>query len=992
MRRFFNLLMVGLFCMVPYFNLAHGSPHHHHHYHNSSSLPNCDQLFARSLQTHGIHNHHDVNFSCGATTTNNIDNILSTKKVINPNSSCADTCGDSDCVASGATAATIDVGSFQEQSGGSDITVNANNSVILGAGGTQNYNNITVDTMGTLTFSTNNPNTTYKIDKLTTEANSTVNLAPGDYWIKDNQIKANTTFNISGTGTVRLYFNDNITIQSNVVFNSIEANPAKQLFIYSYKSVTVQSNTTINAFIYSSKKTTVEGTTVVVGAISGKEVDMKNTSRVTYDSIAAQQVELGNLCVEGSSVTHFVINTANVGSFCAPHQVIVTAKNSTATVTDYTGSITLDTGTNIGSWTKVQGAGSFADTNTADGKAIYTFASDDNGQAIFALTYNNGPSPIDVETYETANDNIRDDDTEGTISFAPYAIWLTEAAIVDINNVVPFAANMTAGVEDTVQITAYGQVQGGNVCGIVTDFTGSQQLKFWFDYVDPNTGALPILFRADLQSNTTNNLAITENAAGTYAVAFSSGVASVGIKYRDVGKLKMHTALSSNSSVSGSTNNFVVKPATFALTIGNNPGAADASGGIFKKAGEAFSVVATVQDIDGNTTPNYGNEAAAEGIEVYSSTLVAPVGGRNGTSGLGILGNGSAFTKSTPGVFTANNVSFDEVGIIKINARVADQNYIGAGNVSGTETGNIGRFTPNNLSITANTPSLNSGCIACGFTYLGQSFTYSTAPQLTVTARNVAGGTTINYANTFYKLSIGTISAVYSSNSTQALLNSALAEADINVAEQGNGVALISLDDGGGISFSKVNGIDASPFNAELALAVTVQDSDSIAYASNPYTFGAVTTGNGIAFNGGKAFYQGRVGVKNANGSELINLTVPFIVEYFNGTDYIPNTLDSATQLLSNNITLTPSPGSLNTSVSIQNQVGGIGAVILAAPSPAVTGYVDVEVNLSSMQYLQHDWPHDGNVDGLFNDNPVSRGTFGIYSGDPNVIYMRELY
>ena len=43
-------------------------------------------------------------------------------------------------------------------------------------------------------------------------------------------------------------------------------------------------------------------------------------------------------------------------------------------------------------------------------------------------------------------------------------------------------------------------------------------------------------------------------------------------------------------------------------------------------------------------------------------------------------------------------------------------------------------------------------------------------------------------------------------------------------------------------------------------------------------------------------------------------------------------------------------------------------------------------------RYLQHDWPHDGNADGLFNDNPRARGSFGVGQGDPNVIYMRELY
>lgn len=667
----------------------------------------------------------------------------------------------------------------------------------------------------------------------------------------------------------------------------------------------------------------------------------------------------------------------------------MTAKDGSGVVTDYTGSITLDTGVSSGSWTKLQGNGAFEDSNTADGKATYTFADSDNGVATFALNYAGNVSPIDIEAYETANTSIRDDDTEGTVAFNTFSLYLTEEEVTS-NTIIPFAANMTAGVEDVVHVSAYGGL--GNSCGIITSFSGDKDLKFWFDYVDPNQGTLPLILRPKLQSNTENNLEISEANAGTYSVTFSNGKAQVGIKYRDVGMLKLHTKKHDDDNVRGSTNNFVVKPAKISLEIPGNPAASDANGPVFKKAGEAFTVIASVQDIDGNVTPNYGNESSPEGLQIYSSTLVAPESGRNGSSDDGTLGNSSAFTKTAPGVFTASTVSFDEVGIIKITGKIADEDYMGSGNVAGPESGNVGRFVPNDFSVVTNIPIFDSGCVSCGFTYIGQKFNYSIQPQLTITAKSLGGGTTVNYDGSFYKLAQENITVSYSSNSSQAFLSSALAEMDLNLANQGNGVALLNLGDGGGIVFNKSNGVNANPFNAEISASVTVIDSDNVSSANNPYIFGGITEGTGIVFNGGKQFYQGRVSIKNANGSELVDLTLPFYVEYFNGTDYIPNVLDSVSQLQSGDINITVEPNNLNTVTSVQSQVSGIGAIILSAPNPSIPGYADIELNLSSLLYLQHDWPHDGNSDGMFNDNPRARGTFGAFSGDPNVIYMRELY
>ena len=58
------------------------------------------------------------------------------------------------------------------------------------------------------------------------------------------------------------------------------------------------------------------------------------------------------------------------------------------------------------------------------------------------------------------------------------------------------------------------------------------------------------------------------------------------------------------------------------------------------------------------------------------------------------------------------------------------------------------------------------------------------------------------------------------------------------------------------------------------------------------------------------------------------------------------------------------------------------------------TGYVDIEINLSmdtgsggsNDPWLQYDW----NGDGVYDNNPTARATFGVYHGSDDLIYMRE--
>jgi MSHA biogenesis protein MshQ len=68
------------------------------------------------------------------------------------------------------------------------------------------------------------------------------------------------------------------------------------------------------------------------------------------------------------------------------------------------------------------------------------------------------------------------------------------------------------------------------------------------------------------------------------------------------------------------------------------------------------------------------------------------------------------------------------------------------------------------------------------------------------------------------------------------------------------------------------------------------------------------SSGNSISFTGtNKSQLWGRLAMANANGSELMALTVPLFSEYFNGKSFMSNTADNCTSL------------SLNSQLSLSN-------------------------------------------------------------------------
>jgi hypothetical protein len=477
-------------------------------------------------------------------------------------------------------------------------------------------------------------------------------------------------------------------------------------------------------------------------------------------------------------------------------------------------------------------------------------------------------------------------------------------------------------------------------------------------------------------------------------VAFPAGSPSAGpysFIYDDVGKIELWMRDSAATTSMGASGSFVVAPDHFDLSgiqqtaVPNlvNPAAANETGAKFVKAGENFTVTVTARNALGVTTANFGQESSAEGVKL-TSVLVAPAGGVNGA----LTGTFSAFSS---GVATSDGVSllpdgvtastpytWNEVGIITLTPSIADGDYLGTGDVTGTTSGNVGRFIPDHF-IT----SITDGCTGSGFSYSGQPFT------LVVTAMNglAVPTTTVNYDGTAVTLpnfSKGVTLTVWDAltglipDPDGALTNSSVLAADFT-----QGIATLAPV----YTFT-------SRTTAPASIRIRSDDTDAV-------------TSSGFS-EGTAEIRSGRAYIANAHGLEMHALPVQFRTEYWSG-GWVLNADSCSGDGLSGGtvgVTLSAAPvtcvqdtGSPGLSgsgcaaagpVSQRFKEGGAAGFAgdfnlwLKAPGSGNTGTVTVTGNVPV--WLQYPWTGAAAVD------PEASATFGIYRGAKEFIDLRENY
>lgn len=686
------------------------------------------------------------------------------------------------------------------------------------------------------------------------------------------------------------------------------------------------------------------------------------------------------------SVASFRINHDTQGIYCLGETLTVAAVDATGTqIQDFVGTVTIDTQQSTGQFSLAAGNGAFS--SSTNGTASYSFVTSDLGQATFVLNYPSGPTPIDIDVTLDSNPTIRDDDTEGTLTFSPNGFTLTANAIGNPppSPIITAIPAQIAAIDFALHITAYGQTADDPTCGVIETYTGNKPVAFWQTYSNPASGTLQT-------SINSTNVANSQAAATPQTVNFVSGQAQVTAQYPDVGEIRINATDSTTGSVviSGSTENFIVKPAN--LVISNiessagltNPAATTLTGAGFVAAGEAFVVEVDSLNANNALTPNFGRETPPEQVAVSSESLVLPIGGRNGSTG--DVDNGSSFSLSaTPGRQRNSIVGFDETGIISMRARLTDNDYLGAGDVSRPLVANVGRFYPANFVLASGT--LTPSCT---------SFTYMDEPGISIDfelqALNAAGDITTNYSDALYGSSATADFQLTAENANDGIDLSA------RLSPLANGWTSGTLGSPSQIAFNRGITPDG-PFNS-LQFGARVIDTLDGQFINNA-TLQADTSGdcsvantcNSAAIGLSTSVLYGRALVLPAQGPETSPLEMALETQFFNGVEFQRNTADNCTTYSATDASLANYTDNLQSGeTSITSPVvatlftGGAtpaaNALNLSAPGTGNTGTVDLTFDAES--WLKFDWLGSGD------ENPTATATFGGFRGHDRIIYWQE--
>ena len=473
----------------------------------------------------------------------------------------------------------------------------------------------------------------------------------------------------------------------------------------------------------------------------------------------------------------------------------------------------------------------------------------------------------------------------------------------------------------------------------------------------------------------------------------ANGNAPFNFTFGDVGQLRLWTRKTVNSApLAGSTNAFVSKPAGFTVSAiaqsaapnRANPAAANAAGARFVKAGESFSATITATTSTGAAAPNYGRETSPEGV-LLTRTLVLPVGGAAGTLSNPTIAGGSF----SNGVATVSNLAWDEVGIISLSPAVADGDYLGSGSVSGTSSGNVGRFHPDHFALT---PGSVSPACSAAFTYFGQDgFT----TPFTLTAQNSANATTQNYNGSFALLGLTSWSNF---GFSAASLPGGSVLAASATAPSGNWVS----------------GVASVSARHQVSLPSAATGETSVAVSAAPVDADGVTM-SASAVGAGTPLRLGRLRLSNAFGSASQPLQVPVQAEYWGGNAWLLNSSDSCTTVpaaavaISNPRNYQGSASAASTTASAIAVMAGSAMLTLAAPLPAAGGVsFDLALNLGNTAVDQschanhpattgaaRTWlrGRNGACAATSDRDPAARASFGIFSPESRkTVHVRELF
>ena len=703
---------------------------------------------------------------------------------------------------------------------------------------------------------------------------------------------------------------------------------------------------------------------------------------------------------------HFGIVHDGSGINCLREAITIRAENADGSlVTNYSGTVDLALTTNNGNWFVVDSAGASSDpalgnlVDTADdndGNATYQFSAGDLGSVVLYLEN----TVAETTNITVTEGTTTDDNTEGDIIFRPFGYVFSPSPIT----------TQIAGRPFDLTLTAAGQTPTQLECGVIEEYTGIKTLNFWSDYSDPLTSPTQVTVDG-------NQISVDEATSAAQNVTFTNGVATVAVQYDDVGEIGISAKdeidvgeppAGNLDEIIGGISPFVVRPFGYDLQVTGDPFADSGNDAVFTQAGTPFNMTIrsvlwqAADDLDddgipdpfvdsnGDAIPDTGGDLSDNGVtpnlslisgQVDFSGTALVVTNSNGNITANNLAFSSFVAAGLANEGTASFVqSWDEVGILQLDASTTS--FMGSGEQVTGQRINIGRFIPDHFLLSP--PIVVEQCgsftyggffdgINAGLDKTGQGFDLSG----TLTAQNLANGTTQNYAGVFAKLVNSNITVQGFNEDTTAN-----ATGRVNFSPSPllfvNGVSGFS-DPTTNYQFDSI----ASEFNLRLDLTAT--DSDGVT--------------SGLVSSNSFETRLGRLRLEDSYGPETSDLEIRLFADYYDGTNWVVNSADSCSTYISGDATLDNtsyteqlSNGETNIFAPIVQQTTNSGISDLnnglwyTAPGVNNYGSVKVDFDISSLPWMAFDWDTDNTI-----DDPSARLYFGYYRGSDRVIYWKEV-
>lgn len=740
------------------------------------------------------------------------------------------------------------------------------------------------------------------------------------------------------------------------------------------------------------------------GALSAGGAANETTGMYIDKNIIIHNTEVCTVPPTPNVFTFTFDGTQTQALTCESHAVDIQARLNGAINDSYVNTINITTSTGIGDWSIVDtnNAKGTLDNGTAgDGIATYQFVDSDDGQIKLSLSHSTAGAVNVAVSNSDASENI-------DLTFSS-AVLKTELSCIDeslgpcINTAnLPFSMKMTAVKED-------------DLTSLCVNYNPTQ-IDFWSEYVTPSS---PIGLAVEIDGN---EIGSNESNALPLNVTFTNGEATVAVNYPDAGKIKIHAQDTNSNAIEGEAET-IVNP--FQLLIGNinasngnnNPETTDSGNG-FSRASvadysalsvETFDITVTgLKDCSNDTkdhcSSTYGERTPSFESEIdLQTSLIFPTSGILGN--LQYDGDDGYKVDLVSGLFTYENLAYDEVGSFGVTASTVGGYLVTNNDIETIVVQNVGRFYPDYLGF--NSFTATPACVAGDFTYLGQI-----AIDVSYNMQAYAQGgsnITVNYDQSKgYPVPGEDGSTAFSDQTydqtplslTTRLLpddyysSSDWIEGQYNVIAQKMGIAKDATVDGPYFSnnqvdyFIKLIGIDGE--KVQIDSATTCSDDSCNIGDLGDLAYGRLQAGNG-------------------HGSEYQAIRTNIAATYYDGTRFIDFTRDACSTITMSQVSSDPTKNASNEIQIIDDITSTTSTTTLSIiNSPLVDGKSQFNFSAPNNRgkldyYIKTDsvapWLLDsGNAvdcpSGVEDSKECISGAveFGLFRGNDRIIYRLQTF